>query len=218
MGAKGWGAYPVDDIPAGTFVAEYVGEVLPVNEAKRRVPAYDRDGLNYVLTTQEFFQRVRMCVNLLRHLACGRWLCKLHSSSISAAGTPYFFSRVGLVVACCLGIVSDRRIWMLWCTRWGGRTHDPYRAHEALVSGVEGLREPRNISGFRLGCPCTYVRDTQLILIPTSIRLRETFEQGKQVCQTIVDATTSGNESRFFNHSCDPNLSVFVVSTTTVVV
>lgn len=58
MGAKGWGAYPVDAVPAGTFVADYTGEVLPVHEAKRRVPAYDRDGLNYVLTTQEFFQGV----------------------------------------------------------------------------------------------------------------------------------------------------------------
>eukprot|EP00903_Cladosiphon_okamuranus_P008131 g7831.t1 len=91
MGAKGWGAYPTDAVPAGTFVADYTGEVLPVHEAKRRMLAYDRDGLNYVLTTQEFFQG------------------------------------------------------------------------------------------------------------------------GKQMCQTIVDATTCGNESRFFNHCCDPNLSVFVI-------
>lgn len=40
-------------------MAEYTGEVLSVEEARRRVPAYDRDGLNYVLTTQEFFQGVR---------------------------------------------------------------------------------------------------------------------------------------------------------------
>lgn len=59
MGNKGWGAYTVDAIPARTFVAEYTGEVLPVQEARRRVPAYDRDGLNYLLTTQEFFQGVR---------------------------------------------------------------------------------------------------------------------------------------------------------------
>lgn len=36
--------------------------------------------------------------------------------------------------------------------------------------------------------------------------------QGKQVWHTIVDATTCGNVSRFFNHSCEPTLSVFVVS------
>lgn len=73
MGAKGWGAYPVDAVPAGTFVADYTGEVLPVHEAKRRVPAYDRDGLNYVLTTQEFFQGVRtalstLCLVFWRHM------------------------------------------------------------------------------------------------------------------------------------------------------
>ncbi|CAN0380289.1 unnamed protein product, partial [Ectocarpus sp. 13 AM-2016] len=91
MGEKGWGAYCVDAIAGGTYVADYTGEVLPVPEARRRVHAYDRDGLNYVLTTQEFFQG------------------------------------------------------------------------------------------------------------------------GKQVFQTIVDATTCGNVSRFFNHSCEPTLSVFVV-------
>ncbi|CAN0462848.1 unnamed protein product, partial [Ectocarpus sp. 8 AP-2014] len=91
MGKKGWGAYSVDAIAGGTYVADYTGEVLPVPEARRRVHAYDRDGLNYVLTTQEFFQG------------------------------------------------------------------------------------------------------------------------GKQVFQTIVDATTCGNVSRFFNHSCEPTLSVFVI-------
>lgn len=59
MGNKGWGAYPVDAIPAGTFVAEYTGEVLTIHEARKRVPLYDRDALNYLLTTQEFFQGVR---------------------------------------------------------------------------------------------------------------------------------------------------------------
>lgn len=58
MGRKGWGAYATQDIPAGKFVAEYTGEVLPVDEARKRVPAYDRDGSNYLLTTQEFFQGV----------------------------------------------------------------------------------------------------------------------------------------------------------------
>ncbi|CAM9159476.1 unnamed protein product [Scytosiphon promiscuus] len=91
MGSKGWGAYAVDTIPGGVYVADYTGEVLSVLEARRRVPAYDKDGLNYVLTTQEFFQG------------------------------------------------------------------------------------------------------------------------GQQVCQTIVDATAAGNVSRFFNHSCEPTLSVFVI-------
>lgn len=58
MGRKGWGAYSVDAIAGGTYVADYTGEVLPMPEARRRVQAYDRDGLNYVLTTQEFFQGV----------------------------------------------------------------------------------------------------------------------------------------------------------------
>lgn len=60
MGQKGWGAFSVDAIPRGTFVAEYAGEMLTVQEARIRVPGYDRDGLNYVLVTQEFFQGVSL--------------------------------------------------------------------------------------------------------------------------------------------------------------
>lgn len=58
MGRKGWGAYSPEPIEGGKYVADYTGEVLPVEEAKRRMPAYDRAGVNYVLTTQEFFQGV----------------------------------------------------------------------------------------------------------------------------------------------------------------
>lgn len=59
MGNKGWGAYADNSIPKGVYVADYTGEVLSVTEARRRVPDYDKNGLNYVLTTQEFFQGVR---------------------------------------------------------------------------------------------------------------------------------------------------------------
>lgn len=59
MGRKGWGAYSIDALAEGTFVADYTGEALSVEEARKRVPAYDQNGLNYVLTTQEFFQEVR---------------------------------------------------------------------------------------------------------------------------------------------------------------
>lgn len=61
MGRKGWGAYSIDALAEGTFVADYTGEALPVEEARKRVPKYDQDGLNYVLTTQEFFQEASHC-------------------------------------------------------------------------------------------------------------------------------------------------------------
>lgn len=64
MGQKGWGAYSIDAIPGGTYLADYTGEVLPVDEAKKRVSGYDKDGSNYVLTTQEIFQGVRANVRI----------------------------------------------------------------------------------------------------------------------------------------------------------
>lgn len=80
MGRKGWGAYSIDALAEGTFVADYTGEALPVEEARKRVPTYDQDGLNYVLTTQEFFQQVYM-----RNCAvCGCYFCTINRVFLTA--------------------------------------------------------------------------------------------------------------------------------------
>jgi len=45
---KGWGLKTQQDIPKGTFVVEYVGEVIAFQEAERRGKEYDAQGLTYL--------------------------------------------------------------------------------------------------------------------------------------------------------------------------
>ncbi|XP_039053346.1 histone-lysine N-methyltransferase SUVR5-like [Hibiscus syriacus] len=46
---KGWGVRAVEPILSGTFVCEYIGEILSEKEANNRLTRYDRDSCNYLL-------------------------------------------------------------------------------------------------------------------------------------------------------------------------
>ncbi|XP_063685799.1 histone-lysine N-methyltransferase SUV39H2-like isoform X1 [Bolinopsis microptera] len=45
---KGWGLKTLQNIPKGTFVVEYVGEVITFDEAEQRGKEYDAQGLTYL--------------------------------------------------------------------------------------------------------------------------------------------------------------------------
>eukprot|EP00878_Enallax_costatus_P039723 GHUV01045608.1.p1 GENE.GHUV01045608.1~~GHUV01045608.1.p1 ORF type:complete len:189 (+),score=45.06 GHUV01045608.1:259-825(+) len=47
LGPKGWGMVAAEDIKAGTTVAEYTGEVIPVSEGKKRLAQYAAEGLKH---------------------------------------------------------------------------------------------------------------------------------------------------------------------------
>ncbi|KAG8310178.1 hypothetical protein J6590_068864 [Homalodisca vitripennis] len=44
----GWGVKALETIPKGTFVSEYVGEVITFDEAERRGKKYDKEGQTYL--------------------------------------------------------------------------------------------------------------------------------------------------------------------------
>ncbi|NXC26599.1 SETMR methyltransferase, partial [Campylorhamphus procurvoides] len=50
---KGWGVRTLQDIPRGSFVCEYAGEVLGLAEARRRVQAQSPEDSNYILALRE---------------------------------------------------------------------------------------------------------------------------------------------------------------------
>jgi histone-lysine N-methyltransferase SUV39H len=43
-----WGLYALEDIPAGAYVIEYVGEVLTAKEGDKRGKIYDKIGMSYL--------------------------------------------------------------------------------------------------------------------------------------------------------------------------
>ena len=48
VSAKMWGLFAQEQIPAGAFVVEYVGEVLTAKEGDDRGKAYDEQGMSYL--------------------------------------------------------------------------------------------------------------------------------------------------------------------------
>ena len=44
MGSRGWGLVAAEDIRAGDFVMEYLGEVVPAKVAHRRLEQYEKAG------------------------------------------------------------------------------------------------------------------------------------------------------------------------------
>lgn len=53
--SKNWGARVKEPLEAGSFVCEYVGEVISTNEAKQRHKAYDEEHRNYLIVIREHF-------------------------------------------------------------------------------------------------------------------------------------------------------------------
>eukprot|EP00058_Branchiostoma_floridae_P014302 XP_002599790.1 hypothetical protein BRAFLDRAFT_70261 [Branchiostoma floridae] len=50
---KGWGVRAAERIPLGRFVCEYAGEVLGLEEAKKRTQNMKKEDMNYILTLRE---------------------------------------------------------------------------------------------------------------------------------------------------------------------
>lgn len=50
---KGWGVRTLEEIPRGTFVCEYAGEVISFAEAKRRQLSQTAEEMNYIIAVRE---------------------------------------------------------------------------------------------------------------------------------------------------------------------
>ena len=50
---KGWACHADEFIPRGTFICEYVGEIVPPRVAEERLYQYDKEGIHYVFGFQE---------------------------------------------------------------------------------------------------------------------------------------------------------------------
>jgi SET domain-containing protein len=48
-----WGLFALEEIPAGAYVLEYVGEVLTAKEGDKRGRIYDKIGMSYLFDMNE---------------------------------------------------------------------------------------------------------------------------------------------------------------------
>jgi len=61
---KAWGLRTLDPVLSGTFVCEYVGEVINTIEAMKRQVKYDSLGLNYLMVIKEFTSNAILRTNI----------------------------------------------------------------------------------------------------------------------------------------------------------
>lgn len=66
---KMWGLFALEDIPAGAFVLEYIGEIITKKEGDQRGKEYDKIGMSYLFDmidpdeSNEFEMQVQACYN-----------------------------------------------------------------------------------------------------------------------------------------------------------
>lgn len=129
---------------------------------------------------------------------------------MAQSSAKWFVNRlVGQGIPACIALFSGIARRTKYCSKQSaGSTKPP-----AFARSLSYKRPPP--SRGRLFSPTQPPQMASYLLVPfptSPLCGRPNIAQGKIVWQTIVDATTSGNVSRFFNHSCEPTLSVFVVS------
>uniref|UniRef100_F6YDS2 Histone-lysine N-methyltransferase n=1 Tax=Ciona intestinalis TaxID=7719 RepID=F6YDS2_CIOIN len=64
---KGWGVKTLQFIPKGTFVMEYVGEVITNDEAERRGKQYDNNGITYLFDLDYYDSENPLTVDATRY-------------------------------------------------------------------------------------------------------------------------------------------------------
>ncbi|XP_078484462.1 histone-lysine N-methyltransferase SUV39H2 [Ciona intestinalis] len=64
---KGWGVKTLQFIPKGTFVMEYVGEVITNDEAEKRGKQYDNDGITYLFDLDYYDSENPLTVDATRY-------------------------------------------------------------------------------------------------------------------------------------------------------
>ncbi|KAI1890896.1 hypothetical protein AGOR_G00158320 [Albula goreensis] len=52
-GSRGWGLRSLEPVPRGTFVCEYAGEVIGLEEARQRQHAQKAEDMNYIISVRE---------------------------------------------------------------------------------------------------------------------------------------------------------------------
>ena len=71
----GWGVRAVSDIPKGTFLATYNGEILHTDEAEERGPDYDDNNQTYLYDLDAFGTEEHFCIDAMHYGDISRFFC-----------------------------------------------------------------------------------------------------------------------------------------------
>ena len=233
--SKGWGIKAVDPIPAGTFVGAYGGELLNDQEAERRAIVYDQklqttylqsvdSHILKVHLTQQIIEKDLAEKNRLHHFrgspANQRRMVELITTTADHIELheeytkylededPELLEAERRLRAGKLPAHEAERIFAR------AKKEAEARAHEAAVRRRK--RQMAQNPAIRFAGPITPATDYNdpvwnfLALAPDEQeyaramrKIRSDMEDERFI---TVDSALWGNHTRFFNHSCDPNI------------
>lgn len=233
--AKGWGIVAEEELPRGTFVGAYGGELLNDVEAERRAIVYDQKlGTTYLQTVDSHILKVHLTKQILEIN-----LARTNQLHLYRGSPENERKMVDLISTVCdqmevyedyfkfVERSSDRDLLQAELRK---RDCEPAaegddgifarakkRAYERAYQQAEGLRRQqiRERPDLQFGAPITPDDFQDPVWRFLKLDVQEQ-EQARAMQMTrsdmedehfvTVDSALWGNHTRFFNHSCDPNI------------
>ncbi|TKY87973.1 hypothetical protein EX895_003069 [Sporisorium graminicola] len=236
--SKGWGIKTLADLPAGTFVGSYGGELLNDQESERRADAYEKMlGTTYLQTVDSHIIMVHLTLkiierdlaerNLLGHYRRNqRKLVELVTETAYAIEVYDDYLKFIQDDNKCIELglhesemriregTSDR-LREAHIAQRAKELAEP-RAREAAVrrrAQEEAHRDPREPYVPKIPITESDFEDPVWNFLSLSLEeqdracaLREIRSDLEDEHLVTVDSALWGNHTRFFNHSCDPNI------------
>lgn len=234
--SKGWGIKTLESLPRGTFVGAYGGELLNDAEAERRAWVYDKKlGTTYLQTVDSHIIKVHLTKRILerelaekdelKHYRGSRTnerrmveLITATADNIEKYDDYYKFLEGG----------GDSRLWQLELRILDGKATEEEK-ESILTRGLKDAELRANEQALLKRDRA--IKETPGLLFPDAINPKLDFEDAVYKFLSLskdrqeharkmhwirsdeedqhfvtVDSALWGNHTRFFNHSCDPNI------------
>ena len=100
--AQGWSAFAAEVLPAGKFLCQYAGELIPAAEANKRLRDYERSGIGHALLVRlmSSLDHVSCCDSLAPKqqvvrevLPSGRAVLRLNIDATHVGNAAHFFNH-----------------------------------------------------------------------------------------------------------------------------
>ncbi|KAJ1573361.1 hypothetical protein NDA11_005763 [Ustilago hordei] len=233
---KGWGIKALEQLPRGTFVGVYGGELLSDAEAERRAEVYDKKlGTTYLQTVDSHIIKVHLTKKILERELAEKdelkyyrgnrdnerrmvELISVTADNIEKYDDYYRYLEDG----------GDSRLWQLELRIRNGTATEEEK--EKILS--QGLKDATlRANEQALAKRDRLVAEAPGLLFPEAIDPKQDYddvvykflslskeeqEHARKMHDirsdeedqhfVTVDSALWGNHTRFFNHSCDPNI------------
>ncbi|PWZ03507.1 SET domain-containing protein [Testicularia cyperi] len=205
---KGWGIQTLETLPKGTFVGIYGGELLNDSESERRATVYDHDvGVSYLQNIDVHVIKAFLTQRLVEEQLA------LEGVLDRYRGSPEKHRMLAELVTKQDRLLEGYDEYLLSAAPPPPTaTHSPTAGFMPSSSASTSQRPLQALPPEWL--PDESLWDFVQLSRTDRERIKELANRRsdlEDVHSLIIDSALFGNHTRFFNHSCEPNLSQYPV-------